>query len=326
MIPTLSKATGCLAGVALGDALGRATEFMTREQIRARFGRLEGFASPPEGHPGSGDPLGVITDDTEQTLIIARLLATGAALTPERVAQALVAWAYEHDGLASPYLGPSTRRALAALMDGASPHETGRHGTTNGAAMRVAAIGIVCVGDFDAALRGAVAASIPTHNTPNAIQAAAAVACAVAEAMRPDASVASVIAAAQAAAPRGREFGAWGWATPLEKRIELAVRLVDEAGHLETALAALYDYVGVGLDPAESVATAFGLVAATRGEPMAAILAGVNLGGDTDTIAGIAGGVCGALAGIEALDAGLVRQIEQMNGLDFRAVATSLTK
>ena len=122
------RAHGCLAGVALGDALGRASEFMTRDQIRARFGWLSDFAAPSSMHPGVGDPLGVITDDTTQTLLIARALIEGQPLPPERVAAALVAWARDHDGLNNPYLGPSTRRALGRLMAGASPRETGGQG------------------------------------------------------------------------------------------------------------------------------------------------------------------------------------------------------
>ncbi len=59
---------------------------------------------------------------------------------------------------------------------------------------------------------------------------------------------------------------------------------------------------------------------------MQAIFAGVNIGGDTDTIAAIAGGICGALHGIEALDASLVRQVEQVNGLDLRTIAQSLLR
>jgi ADP-ribosylglycohydrolase len=321
MATLISKATGCLAGVALGDALGRATEFMTREQIREKFDWLDHFAAPFDAHPGFADPLGIITDDTEQTLLIARLLATGEPLTPERVAHALVEAERVHP---SPYLGPSTRRALARLMEGASPYETGTQGTTNGAAMRVAPIGIVHAGNFDNALRDAVAASIPTHNTHNAMQAACAVAGAIANAMTRDANIETIIAAAQDGAQRGRAFGAWSWATQLEKRIELAVRLAREANNLDDAMHALYDYVGVGLDPAESVASAIGVVVAARGDPMTAIFAGVNIGGDTDTIAGIAGGICGALRGVESLDEKLVRQVENVNGLNFASIAEKL--
>ncbi len=323
MKPSLAKATGCLAGVALGDALGRATEFMTREQIQARYGWLDRFAAPMDSHPAHADPLGSITDDTEQTLLIARLLAQGGELTAERVAAALVEAARQ--GL-SPYLGPSTRRALAQLMQGASPYETGKSGTTNGAAMRVAPIGILHAGDIAGAVRDAAAASIPTHNTHNAIQGAAAVASAVAAAMAPDATVEQVIEAAKEGARRGRQLGAWSWATPLDKRIELAVRLARHAGSLPKALQLLYDFVGVGLDPAESVASALGLVAAAHGDPMKAILAGVNIGGDSDTIAGMAGGICGALQGIEALDARLLAQVEQVNQINLARIACELVK
>ncbi len=319
----ISQATGCLASVALGDALGRATEFMTREQIRKTFGWLDHFAAPMEMHPGYADPLGTITDDTEQTLIIARLCATRELLTPKRVAAAFVEYAKKGT---SPYLGPSTRRALARMTQGESPYETGKGGTTNGAAMRVAPIGIVRAGEFENALRDAVAASIPTHNSHNAIQGAAAVACAVTEAMTPGTTIDQIIAAGQEGARRGREFGEWSWATPLEKRIELAVRIAHESKSVEDALEPLYNYVGVGLDPAESVATAFGVLAAARGDPMTAIFAGVNIGGDTDTVAAIAGGICGAWRGIEALDAALVSEVEHVNGLDFTSLAEQLAK
>lgn len=330
MSDLLSKATGCLAGVALGDALGRATEFMTREQIHTQFGWLDHFTAPMDAHPGHADPLGAITDDTEQTLILARLLSTGEPLTVERAAAAFVTWARDKDGLSNPYLGPSTRRALLRLIEGVSPYEAGKQGTTNGASMRVLPIAIVHAGDpstalrVDGVLRDAVAASIPTHNTRNGIQGAAAVACAAAQAMTHDATIEQIIAAAQEGARRGREFGEWSWTTPLDKRIELAVRLVKESKDLNKSLQSLYDYVGVGLDPAESVASAIGVIVAARGDPMTAIFAAVNIGGDTDTIAAIAGGICGAWHGIEALDAAMVREVERVNQLDFASIAIEL--
>ncbi len=322
----LDRAYGCLAGVALGDAMGRATEFMTRDQIRAKFGWLDHFAEPMPQHPGFGAPLASVTDDTVQTLLLARVLTAHRPLTTEIVANALVAWARANDGLHDPYLGPSTRRALARLIEGESPYETGKGGTTNGAAMRVAAIGIVNAGNFDGALRDAVAASIPTHNSHNAIQGATAVACAVAIAMSPDASLEQIVQTAQEGARRGREFGEWSWATPLDQRIELAVRLAREAKSLEDALQSLYDFVGVGLDPAESVASAIGIVVAAQGDPRRAIFAGANIGGDTDTIAAMAGGICGAWRGISSFDAAMVREVERVNGLDLAALARELVK
>ncbi|MCI0477959.1 MAG: ADP-ribosylglycohydrolase family protein [Anaerolineales bacterium] len=321
-----TRAYGCLAGVALGDALGRATEFMTRDQIRTKFGWLDHLPEPMPHHPGFSAPLASVTDDTVQTLLLARVLTAHRPLTPEIIADALVAWARANDGLHDPYLGPSTRRALARLIEGESPSETGKGGTTNGAAMRVAAIGIANAGNFESALHDAVAASIPTHNTHNAIQGAAAVACAVAAAMTPDASLERIVQAAQEGARRGREFGAWSWATPLERRIELAARLAREAKSLDDALQSLYDFVGVGLDPAESVASAIGIVVAAGGDPMRAIFAGANIGGDTDTMAAIAGGICGAWRGIASLDAAMVREVGRVNKLDLENLSRALVE
>ena len=88
-------------------------------------------------------------------------------------------------------------------------------------------------------------------------------------------------------------------------------------------LAAL-ERVGVGLDPAESVASAIGVVVAARGEPMPAILAGINLGGDTDTIASLAGGICGAMRGAREIDARQLAFVESVNQLDLAGIARDL--
>lgn len=324
--PHIDKAHGSLAGVALGDALGRATEFLTREQIRESYGRVEGLVEPPPWHPHAGRPLGEVTDDTGQTLIIAELIISGQPLTPHTVGQTFAVWARESHASGSTYLGPSSRRALERLMAGEDPEATGRDGTTVGAAMRVAPVGIVHAGDLQGAVRDAVATSLPTHGTRPAISAAAAVACAIAEAMRPQATVDSVIAAAQVGAVRGREHGAWTWTPLLEKRIELAVRLCQEVGDVEEAGRILYEYIGVDMRPGELIPTAMGLIWASDGDPMTAIFTAVNMGGDTDTLAAVAGGICGALRGVEAVDRELLAEVERINGLDLAAVARRLVE
>ncbi|MBX7213315.1 MAG: ADP-ribosylglycohydrolase family protein [Thermoflexales bacterium] len=318
---------GCLAGLALGDSLGRATEFMTRESIRATHGWLTDFAAPSTHHPGHADPLGVVTDDSTQALMIARLLAEGGALTPPRMAAALTAWSREAGGLDNPYLGPSTRQALRALMDGANPAETGRKGTTNGGAMRVAPIGVAHAlapgGSLAGCLRDVIAATTPTHNTHAGMQGAVCVAFAAHAAAQPGATLAGILEAAQAGAREGRRHGVWSWYTPLDGRIALARRLVAETADRDAALDALYAGIGVGLDPAESVAAAFGVLALADGEPMAALQAGINLGGDTDTVAAIVGAISGAWQGIAAFDPASLARVEAVNGLDFRALAAA---
>ena len=103
-----------------------------------------------------------------------------------------------------------------------------------------------------------VEASLPTHGTSVAISGAAAVACAVAEATGEKATLTSILEAAKWGAREGFKRGIWVWSTPLDGRIELAERLVREASDRQSALEAIYRYVGTDMLVAESVAAAFG--------------------------------------------------------------------
>jgi ADP-ribosylglycohydrolase len=90
---------------------------------------------------------------------------------------------------------------------------------------------------------------------------------------------------------------------------------VDRAVNEADALNAIYQYVGVDMLVSESVAAAMGIVYLAQGDPMKAIRFGANIGGDTDTIAAIAGQICGAFRGITAFDPVLVNQVEVTNQL-----------
>lgn len=320
------KAYGCLAGLALGDALGMPTEFLTPEEITSEYGVLTGLVSPPKWHPHASLPHAGVTDDTGQALALAEVYLRGECMTADRAAAAILAWGEEQGPRLELYAGPSTRRALAALRAGEDARCSGREGTTNGGAMRIAPVGIVHAGDFPGALADTVEACLPTHGTRLAISGAAAVSYAVCEAMTDGATIDSVLAAAQRGAADGRRHGAWVWTPLLEHRIALAVRLVREAGDEATARDALYRYIGVDIAVTESIPTALALVALAEGQPMRATLWAAQMGGDTDTIGAIAGAVCGALAGIEAIDRGLLAQVERANGLDLARVAQGLVE
>jgi ADP-ribosylglycohydrolase len=321
----LSKIHGCLAGLALGDALGMPTEFLTRKEISARFGLVERFEAAPPGHPHAGLPLGRVTDDTGQALAVARACQPDGRISAEKTAIQILAWA---DSIPAEEFaviaGPSTRAALAELRAGGDARFSGRNGRTNGAAMRVAAAGLLYPGDLEGAAAAAVEAALPTHGTCIALSGAAAVACAVAAAVEEGATLDSVLAAAKRGAELGARQGRWVWSTPLSGRIELAEQIVQQEGEDAAALLSLYRYVGVDMLVPESVACAFGIVLLAGGDPMKAVRLGASIGGDTDTIAAIAGQVCGALQGFQALDEKMVRQVEQVNGLDLEEEARKL--
>jgi ADP-ribosylglycohydrolase len=324
VVVSFDKAYGCLAGLILGDALGMPTEFLTPEQIEAEYGTIAGLVAAADWHPHSALPFGSVTDDTGQALALADVYVRGEPMTAEAAARAIVSWAETSGERFDLFAGPSTKRAVDVLRCGASPRESGLHGVTNGAAMRVAPIGIVHAGDLEAALADAVEACMPTHGTMLAISGATAVASAVCEAMTEGATVESVLEAAARGAAAGRKHGAWVWTPLLEERIALALRLVREAADDVEARRALYRYVGVDISVAESVATAFGLVALAKGDPMRAVLHAAQIGGDTDTIGAIAGAVCGALSGVGAIDAEMLATVEGVNGLALAEVARGL--
>jgi ADP-ribosylglycohydrolase len=319
-----AKAYGCLAGLALGDALGMPTEFLTPERITAEYGAVAGLVAPASWHPHAVLPYASTTDDTAQALALAGIYLRGEPMTAERVAHALVAWADAEGPRLELYAGPSTRQALAALRNGADPRQSGRHGTTNGAAMRIAPVGIAHAGDFAATLQDTVEACLPTHGTTLAISAAAAVSYAVCEAMTEHATLESVLAAAQRGAIDGRQHGTWVWTLPLEHRIALAIRLVRETTDEAAARTALYQYIGVDIAVTESIPAAFGLVALAAGDPQRAVLHAAQIGGDTDTIGAIAGAVCGALSGIDTIDRDLLATVEKANALNLAHIAAGL--
>src|ERR1700754_3961299 len=136
----VDRAIGALTGLAIGDALGMPTQALSRGAIAARYGRRPGSRPGPPDQPiAPGLPAGTVTDDTEQALLLARLLVEGDGHVEPRVfADALLAW--EADMVrrgSADLLGPSTKKALALMESGVPPEDAGRGGTTNGAAMRV---------------------------------------------------------------------------------------------------------------------------------------------------------------------------------------------
>jgi ADP-ribosylglycohydrolase len=75
-------ASGCLFGLAYGDALGKPTEFLTVPEIQ----RLYGPAGPRDL---TGNPA-LVTDDTQMTLAVGRALLDAPAFAEEALATALL--------------------------------------------------------------------------------------------------------------------------------------------------------------------------------------------------------------------------------------------
>lgn len=323
------RARGALYGLAIGDALGMPTQLLSRQEITGRWGPLlSGFEPAPPGHPiAAGMPAGAVTDDTEQAVLLGRLLLSGP-VDPRELADALIAWERDMAARGSlDLLGPSTRRAVEAVLAGTPPEEAGASGDTNGAAMRIAPVGVMKAADDLPALVGAVhGASLVTHNTSVALSGAAAVAAAVSAGIGSASSGAGSVAAATevaiAAARLGAQCGHWVAGAEVAARIGWATGLVRGRPAAEAA-AVIYSLVGTSLATQESVPAAFAVLSAVPDDPWRACLLAASLGGDCDTIAAMAGAIAGACHGLAAFPPHAVAVIDAQ-GFALADLADSL--
>jgi len=282
------RARAALHGLAIGDALGMPTQLLSPDEVATRFGAIDGFRAATPDHPiAAGMPAGSITDDTEQALLLARLLIETGGDVPSIVwAERLADWEDRMRARGSlDLLGPSTRAAIAAIRAGADPALTGRAGTTNGAAMRSAPLGMAHpLGELSHFVDAVAEACRPTHDTGLAIAGAAAVAAAVSAGLE-GAGRTEATEVAIAAAMLGERRGHWVAGASVAARIGWAVTL--DAEQVDAL-------VGTSLASQESVPAAFAQLALADGDGWRACLAAATGGGDSDTIGAMAGAMAGA--------------------------------
>lgn len=326
MTDTLDRALGAYYGLALGDALGMPTQLMSREDVVRVYGTLTGFEpAQPDNPVSAGMPAGAVTDDTDQAVIVGRLLDEGRGrIDPLRLAHELLDWEKEMKAKGSfDLLGPSTKAALDAVSRGVPPKEAGRNGSTNGAAMRVTPVGIAFAADpLETFLDHVVESCQVTHDTTVGIAGAAAVAAAVSTGVG-GGSLDDAVAAATAAARAGARRGHWIAGADIAARIEWVRELVQGLPEAE-ALDRICALVGTSVASQESVPAAFAVLAVADGDPWRAALLAANLGGDSDTIGAIAGAIAGSVAGLSALPAEAVTTLRTVNSLDLDQLTTRL--
>jgi len=320
----LNRATAALFGLALGDAMGMPSQTLDRATIREHYGEITGFIDPFAGHPVSrGLTAGQVTDDTEQTILLARrLIMTPIPFDEAAWAEDLLGW--ERDvqcrGLLD-LLGPSTKRALTALLGGVPASESGQQGTTNGAAMRILPVGIATpANSLDRLVDQVDAVCRVTHNTGEAIAGAAAVAAVVAEGVAGAAfenTLPQALTAARIGQSRGHAVGVADMAARIEKALTLA-----EHGDADL----IADKVGTSVASYESVPTAFAIVRIAKGAPWQAALIAATIGDDTDTIGALAAGMAASCRGMTSLPPTSLEHLNAVNRLPMAELASGLLR
>ncbi len=318
---------GCLYGVAIGDALGMPTSFLPPREIEKIYGRVTDFEEPlPDHIYHAGYQKAQVTDDTEQTILIAQTLIESKKADPHQIAKVLIKWFDSVGGVESNAVGPSSKAALIAIKAGESFEKSGKRGDTNGAAMRISPVGILHAAhneNLRALLEDVYKVCMPTHGSNLAVSGASALANGIKAALREE-NLNAIIAATINGAIQGESYGFPVIGPSVAKRIELAIEISERTSTLADAASEIYQIIGAGVAMAESVPAAIGLFYAAKGIPSDAILAAVNMGGDCDTVASMTGALTGAFKGIQAIPQAWIDEIEKVNKLHLDEIGDQL--
>jgi ADP-ribosyl-[dinitrogen reductase] hydrolase len=286
---------GVLLGGAVGDALGVPYEYGSRPLVgdpRMLGGGLGDYA------PGQW------SDDTEMACVLTRELGADfrAESTLDRVADGFLEW-FAHD---PPDVGVQTRTVLSGLEPGpgsaarmreraAELHERTGRSAGNGSLMRTAPVALAHLGDADAITDAARAVSALTHVDPQAGDACVLWCLAIDHAVRTGELDVRV----------GLDRVDPAWAVRLDEADDPQL-FAGANGWVVAALQGAWAAVRQARDVAD------GLFRAVRG------------GGDTDTVAAIAGSLLGArfgASGIPGVWLGAVHGWPGWRAADLRAAA-----
>jgi ADP-ribosylglycohydrolase len=318
---------GGLYGQAIGDAWAMPALLRPRQTWEYYGGWIEQFVAPPPDHPvHAGFSAGQVTDDTQQAIALARKIIEQGKITVPGAAEAFIAWYDQIDGDNSPFVGPSSRRAIQALKAGADPHKSGLRGDTNGGAMRISPIGLIHPGNPEAAIEDAVIACTPTHFTDVAVSAASAVAGAISQAMVPNTTLEDIINTAVWGAELGVQRGEPWMGGSVARKIDFAVQLATEPRLTDRdRIQNLYDFIGSTLAAADAVPCAFGILAMSDGDVIQTATYAAALSGDADTVGAIACAIAGAWQSIDLIPLEAVEVINQANSeYNFEEIAEAL--
>jgi len=166
---------------------------------------------------------------------------------------------------------------------------------------------------------------LPTHNTQPALEAAMAYARALEKALgggSPD----EVAAAAVAGVSEGGRVAPFTFCAPsIAARLDCFRALSSGFGGPEEALDFLYDVFGTGLESADVGAAALCVYLWAPDDPWLCIRMGASIGGDTDTIAALAGMLAAASRAASGrghgIPANLLAEVLEGNGLDLDILA-----
>jgi len=297
---------GTLLAGAIGDALGRPVEQWPAHDVAARFGRVRDFQ---KWHGWTKGPIGTITDDTQLTMVVGESLLANGGVAPEDLARRLVNWLPTGRGK-----GWATTAAVLRLARGVPWWEAGEDSAGNGAAMRVAPIGLAYATRPDQMRREAALSAVVTHTGPMGVAGAVAQGLAVSLALHTPAGsidAGSFIDAVAAGIDDVFDPGA------VERRpdaprqpVRLVERLREVPELLRLSQRDAFDRLYNGAFILESLPAAMWCFLNSPEDAEEVLVSAASAGRDADTVAAMAGALVGAYLGDTVLPRRWVDELE----------------
>lgn len=264
-----------LLGTALGDSLGLPAEGMSRSRIAKRWkGPLkQQFLF---GH-------GMLSDDTEHTIFSSQslLLCGGDPVVFQKRLAGKLRWWFA--GLPAG-IGLATAKAIIKLWIGFPPGRNGVFSAGNGPVMRAPILGVFFANDSDRRESFVMASTLLTHTDPKAVEAARMAADCAAFAARGELRRSVIL-------DRMKEIAiSPEWQKPIQQIEEslagemTVLQFADEMGFSK----------GVSGYAVHTMTMVLFIWLRHRGDFSAIVSKAIACGGDTDSVAAIAGGIAGA--------------------------------
>ncbi len=344
----IDRACGCIVGLALGDAMGAPIEGLSAAEIMRRQGEVTGFfemqTRPSEDVPAPQSRYrmkAAYTDDTQLTLAVLDSLVLCKGFNADHLAGQFARLTGDREGSLAWVLrgsGRSTRAAMERIRGGAGWRESGVPSPSDGAAMRVAPIGLFFRDDREALLLASIQQAMITHRDPRAMPSAAAIASAVATlvgepsegGLEVDAFMHGLIEDVRHAEELVSAELASG-KTPQPDR-SMSTILAEVHQHLDLPDADVLAHIAARADPLTerkithgtesfclaAVPSSIFFLVRHAASFERVIISAINAGKDTDTVGAMAGALAGAYLGHRAVPLDWVLELRNGDQIYYR--------
>ncbi len=319
------KFFGCIAGVHIGSAMAAPVEGWSYERIEEKYGTLDKF-QPYHHYQNTTSWVrepGTTEDGVErQKLIITAIIRKQGRINAEDLR---AVWVSDMNPNGAGVVSEPFEGSLLAMAQTPMPAiDIGRYCDYAGLvsfARSCHPLGLINAGDPETAWRDVMeVGQVYQVSNSRGLQWAAVTAVAIAEATKPSATVDDVLEAVynHCAKGDGRVMQSARVVHEIDKALNLTADCKD---FRELRMAFDEVYSGRGIPYAfsyanEVVAKAICIFRMVKGNLHDAIIAGVNMGRDTDCITAVAAGISGALTGRASLPDTWVEQVDHATSIN----------